>query len=196
MADICSYNIHVKGSKKACYAFLTTTPALEEKEILFESGDDENYILHFTGICKWSLDFYCGGEYKGDFNLDYYTLEDIKDDWDLCGLQSISPDIKSKVLGVIAEIYTYSEEGMYKCFYRYEKGELTFEEENFIWNYLEEEYEEEFIWDKDEYENFEEFLVDYNLEDSGIKEEDFKHLEGNSYIRPGKDYNTSTNFTF
>lgn len=196
MADFCYYEIHIKGSKKACYAYLGTTPTLDEKEILFESGDDENYILHFSGVCKWTLDYYCVDEYKGDLNLDYYTLDDIKEDWDICGLQSVNPQVKSMVLGVVAEVYTYSEEGMYKCFYRYDNGDLVFEDEVWDWNFDDEEYIEELIWDKDEYENFEEFLFDYDLEDEGIEESDFKHLEGNSYIRPGKDYTTSDNFTF
>ena len=48
MADFCYYDIHVKGSKKACYAFMNSTPALDEFDITLENGDDENFILHFS----------------------------------------------------------------------------------------------------------------------------------------------------
>ena len=146
------------------------------------------------------LDYYCidENEYEEDenFNLDDYTLEEIMEEFDVVGLYNINPQMKSEILGVVVEVNTYSGEGMFKCFYRYDKGELTFEDEIFDWDENEEEYVEELIWDKDCYESFEEFLEDYDLLDSGLTEDDFEHLEDNTYIRPSKEVGSSDFFTF
>jgi hypothetical protein len=79
MANLCFYEIQVKGTKKACYAYMVTTPMMDDEEILLEKGTDEDFILHFTGCCKWSLDYYCEDEYDEEVNLDSFSLEEIKE---------------------------------------------------------------------------------------------------------------------
>ncbi len=59
MANICEYKVIVKGRKNACYAFVGSMSALDEKEIVEESGTDELYTLRFEGSCKWGVDAYC-----------------------------------------------------------------------------------------------------------------------------------------
>lgn len=140
MSDICYYEIHVKGSKKACWAYLNTTPRLDKFDILKEEGTDDEFIIHYSNCCKGSLNCYCIDGFDEIIDVNSFTLEEIKNDFDLCGLLSVTSQEKSKVLGVSVEIYMYSEDNMYKCFYKYDKGIVLFEEEDFYLD-LNEKYE-------------------------------------------------------
>ena len=57
MADLCEYKFIIKGKKNACYAFFGSQIYADEKEIVKESGTDENYTLCFCGDCKWAPNF-------------------------------------------------------------------------------------------------------------------------------------------
>ena len=59
MADFCDYKIKVRGKKNACYAFMSSTSAVDDREIINEFGSDDDYTLLFKGCCKWSIDSYC-----------------------------------------------------------------------------------------------------------------------------------------
>ena len=59
MANICEYRVIVKGKKNACYAFLGSMSAYDEKVVDEEYGTDDNFTLRFNGSCKWSVDCYC-----------------------------------------------------------------------------------------------------------------------------------------
>ena len=84
MADICNYKIKVHGRKNACYAFLGSTSTLDEREIIKEFGDENDYTLIFKGCCKWAIDMYCH-DFKGekpvvlprDANEAYAQAEDL-----------------------------------------------------------------------------------------------------------------------
>ena len=65
MADICNYKIKVHGRKNACYAFMCSTSAFGEREIISEYGSENDYTLLFKGCCKWSIDSYCK-EFNGE----------------------------------------------------------------------------------------------------------------------------------
>lgn len=59
MANICMYKIKVIGKQRACYAFIDMMPSYSyEKEILDESGTEDNYELILRGDCKWSVHSY------------------------------------------------------------------------------------------------------------------------------------------
>lgn len=59
MANICMYKIKVVGRQRACYAFIDMMPSYSyEKEILEESGTEDNYELILRGDCKWSVSSY------------------------------------------------------------------------------------------------------------------------------------------
>lgn len=59
MANICMYKIKVIGRQQACYAFIDMMPSYSyEKEILEESGTEDNYELILKGDCKWSVSSY------------------------------------------------------------------------------------------------------------------------------------------
>lgn len=59
MANICSYKIKVKGKKNACYAFMGSTSAYDDRDILLEAGTEDDFVLIFKGTCKWGIDMYC-----------------------------------------------------------------------------------------------------------------------------------------
>ena len=59
MANICKYKVIVRGKKNACYAFFGSMSCMDYKEILRESGDNENCEVMFEGTCKWAVDMYC-----------------------------------------------------------------------------------------------------------------------------------------
>ena len=83
MADICKYKIKVHGRKNSCYAFLGSTSTLDEREIIKEFGDENDYTLVFKGCCKWAINMYCH-DFKGtkpvvlpdDFEEAYSQAED------------------------------------------------------------------------------------------------------------------------
>lgn len=59
MANICDYKIKVKGPRNACYAFIGSTSAYDDKEIISEAGTEEETVIVFRGCCKWAIDMYC-----------------------------------------------------------------------------------------------------------------------------------------
>lgn len=95
MANVCNYEIHIKGSKKAALYFVDMTPSYcRDKEIIHEEGTDNEYIVWMIGDCKWDLDAYCeenpdaAAEVADD--LERLTEEDIRnmDSGDYCSLCS------------------------------------------------------------------------------------------------------------
>ncbi len=66
MANYCKYNVIVKGKKNACYAYFGSMSCLETKDIIEEEGTDEDYLIKYTGYCKWSVDSYCT-PWEGEF---------------------------------------------------------------------------------------------------------------------------------
>jgi len=69
MANCCEYKVIVKGKKNACYAFFGSMSCMDYKDIVSETGTDEDCILRFEGNCKWSVDSYCE-PWNGTFPVD------------------------------------------------------------------------------------------------------------------------------
>jgi 1,2-phenylacetyl-CoA epoxidase PaaB subunit len=59
MANYCEYKVIVKGKKNACYAFFGSMSCADDKQIVEESGTDDNYVARFEGCCNWAVDAYC-----------------------------------------------------------------------------------------------------------------------------------------
>lgn len=64
MANFCQFEFEVRGKKNACYAFLGSTSA-EDYSIVHEEGTDDNYVIQYSGSCKYFPDAYCE-EWKKD----------------------------------------------------------------------------------------------------------------------------------
>ncbi len=83
MANICSYRVIVKGKKNACYAFFGSMSCLDEKVIVNESGDEQDYTLQFDGKCKWNVDWHCTpweGNYPVELPDDFEEARDDAED--------------------------------------------------------------------------------------------------------------------
>ena len=68
MANICEYKVKVIGKKNACYALFGSIRYLDSKEIVSESGTENDYILFLHGYCKWTVDQYTSA-YDGTFDI-------------------------------------------------------------------------------------------------------------------------------
>lgn len=64
MANFCEFKFEIRGKKNACYAFLGSTSA-EDHSIDHESGTEENYVIQYSGSCKYFPDAYCK-DWEGD----------------------------------------------------------------------------------------------------------------------------------
>lgn len=76
----------VKGKKSACYAFYEGQHWIDCKDVDVESGSDDEYILQFSGNCKWSVDQYCS-EYGGDCPVELPN--------DIEGAKQVSDDLQA-----------------------------------------------------------------------------------------------------
>ena len=58
MANFCEFKFEIRGKKNACYAFLGST-SCDDYSIDHESGTEDNYVIQYSGSCKYSPDAYC-----------------------------------------------------------------------------------------------------------------------------------------
>ena len=125
MANICLYKIKVIGKKISCYALIDMMPLYDgEKEIIEESGNDNNYTLIFSGTCKWDVNSYT----KEIKDLKVASDEEIKNvkDGDYWGMTLKD---KSKYLDV--DIYCNSkdiEDSTYAIYQHYCSGKTINDE--------------------------------------------------------------------
>lgn len=129
MADYYDYIIHVRGTKKAALMVFATMRCADDKPISYEGGTDEEYIIHFSGSCKWEPDAYCDKEWNGeeiDLNgLDEGAIcnEDGIDDFMFYSLKDMSAMFHCEI-----EIYTSYPEPQPCCFIHYKDGDMLEEE--------------------------------------------------------------------
>ena len=126
MANICKYEIRVKGSKLAALFVYAAMPCYDEKNIKDESGTEDAYELYFAGDCKWSVDSYCQDVWdKGNLDLcainlldnDGYVNEEAGSDYWYYTLQE-----KSRVLSCEIAVYSWSKESEFMEFAHYKDG--------------------------------------------------------------------------
>ncbi len=55
MANLCWFEIHVKGKKNDCYQVFNSNLPCYELFINKERGTDDKYFLSLRGECRWSL---------------------------------------------------------------------------------------------------------------------------------------------
>lgn len=126
MANICNYEIRVKGSKLAALFVYAAMPCYNEKEIRSQRGMEDAYELHFTGDCKWSVDSYCSSTWDKDLpdlsgmgllDEDGYVNEEAGVDYWYYTLRE-----KSRVLSCEIGAYSWSEESAFMEFVLYKNG--------------------------------------------------------------------------
>lgn len=70
MADCCKYRVKVKGRKNACYAFFGSMSCIDYKDMNKKSCRGSNFVLIFSGNCKWDVDHYCYDKWNGLFPVE------------------------------------------------------------------------------------------------------------------------------
>lgn len=126
MANICNYEIRVKGSRQAALFVYAAMPCYNEKQICSESGTEDAYELHFTGDCKWHVDSYCRDAWdKEPLDLNTMALldesgygnEDMGVDYWYYTLRE-----KSRVAACEIGVFCWSEESDFMEFACYKDG--------------------------------------------------------------------------
>jgi len=155
MANICNYEVHVKGSKSAALMVYHSMPCMEEKDIIYESGSDNAYEIHFTGDCKWSVNYGVSDSWnKGVMNLSKYDEDeiiDLSDDYWEVSLRAKSEAFNCEIL-----VHYWSSESEFDQFDHYKNGKClkqrkiaySYDEDNeFDWKTT------EFVGHEGEYDN-------------------------------------------
>lgn len=132
MANICWYQIRVRAKKENAYMFYYTTPEYNNKEIITEMGDKDDYTIIYKGDCKWSLNSYCQ-EKENIEKIDVSNF--IKEDFSLSNDVSVywyhTLKNKSKMFECEIEVFSEYEDycvrdnsGDIPTFEHYKNGEI------------------------------------------------------------------------
>ncbi|MBR2742362.1 MAG: hypothetical protein IKD89_02110 [Clostridia bacterium] len=124
MANVCEYEIHVKGTKKAAYVLYESTICYnDDKSILFESGSEDKYEMHFTGDCKWSVNYGVNDSWNGaPVDLGKVDDDDVTDI--AMKLVNYSLRAKSEALNCEIQVRYWSGESDFDQFDRYINGRI------------------------------------------------------------------------
>lgn len=129
MADYCDYIIHVRGTKKAALMVFATMRCADDKPISYEGGTDEEYIIHFSGSCKWEPDAYCDKKWNGvEIDLNGFDEDDLRNEDGIDDFMFYSLADMSAMLHCEIEIIASYPEPAPSCFMHYKDGD-TLEEE-------------------------------------------------------------------
>ena len=55
MANICWFEMRLRGTEENCYALLNSGIPCNEAYVKAENGTDEDYMIYVSGNCRWSL---------------------------------------------------------------------------------------------------------------------------------------------
>jgi hypothetical protein len=199
MANYCNYEIHARGSKKAALMLFAMMPCYDYKEITHEEGSENNYIVHMTGNCKWSLEHYCKENPGVKLTIDSYSEEDVRNEE--CGVDYwyLTMRQKSELLGLEILAHSWSEESEFDQMEHYRNGALvSCDYAPMIpdWEEFKDEFEsyQEFceafnvdpnsnppIWDQSEYPHYDDFCEAFGLDPEIVLEDDWEEDEDDIY---------------
>ena len=132
MANLCDYEIHVRGTKKAALMVYAVMRCADEKAITFEKGTEKDYTLHFSGCCKWEPDAYCDKEWNGEeIDLNSIEEESIRREESVEEFESYKLIDMSGMFHCEIEIYACYEEGE-TSFSHYKDGQLLDEQYSMV----------------------------------------------------------------
>lgn len=124
MANFCSYEVHVIGKKNSAIMIYASMPCLEEKEIIYESGTDDEYKLNFTGACKWSVNYGVTDVPTAEApDISELTREQIYKEGD--NYWGFSLRAKSEMFHCEIQVHYWSEESEFDQFDQYVNGECV-----------------------------------------------------------------------
>ena len=173
MANYCDYEVHIRGTKKEALLFFATLPVYEiGKMITYEGGDADNYIIHVSGDCKWSLENYCTTDYDGpEADLSSYTEEDVQQfiENGNAPYADLSLALRSKLFHCEIQAKEKSEESQFSAFSHYKNGTCIMKKSIDYGEY---------VWHKDEYPDYEEYCEDEGIDPDEIPEDAFVDYGG------------------
>ena len=140
MANFCDYEIRVKGSKKSTQMVLYSMPALDFKDLDDEERIGDDYLLSFSGNCKWSVNFRVI-DHLEPVDLESMSESEIQEEaeqyWDY------SLRAKSEAFHCEIMAHYWSEESGFDQFDHYKYGKIL-KRRKIAYNYEE---QNEFDWD-------------------------------------------------
>lgn len=167
MANYCDYEIHVKGSKKAALIVYATSKCAGKDNYIIAEERGDDYVIHFTGDCKWNLDAYCE-HFKGEIDLEAIDENDFDTMADL-DLQHTFLRDKSRILHCEIEAHSWSDESGFDAFEHYKDGEMLRCDRINDWSG-----EFDYEWYKEEYPIYEDFCDDFGIDPEKIPESLFE----------------------
>jgi hypothetical protein len=212
MANICDYEVHVRGNKKAVLGIYAMLPVLDEKRIVHEEGTDSEYIIWIEGDCKWELDYCCKDNPDIVIDLDGFAEDTLRNGYIGDAYGDLTMRQKSELLGVEILVHSKCPESGLDQFDHYLNGELVNAESevNMDWSQAQmyfdsyQEYCQELnidpnknppIWYKDEFETYEEFCEEYGI-DPEILPEDLWFEDDDDVFLCDIDHSSKYTFEF
>lgn len=187
MANICDYEVRVKGSEKAAIMIFQSMPCLD---ILCVTEDQPGYAICFKGDCKWSVDYdtYDTLDEEDKVDLSDMSYEEISQkavEYMGYSLRAKSEAFKCSIL-----VHSWSDESDFDYFDYYDCGKVI-KQRRLEYN---EDEPNVFDWDKTEFVGHEgEYDENANGEENSIRAMDslIKHLggseSGGEISREGKE---------
>lgn len=66
MANICWFEMRVRGTQENCYAMLNSGLQCEDAYVTAENGTDDDYMVYVSGNCRWDISSSMMNECKGE----------------------------------------------------------------------------------------------------------------------------------
>lgn len=119
----CYFDIHAKGSRQAALALYSMTKRSKHLTIDKEFGDDDNYVIHFSGYIYDQHDLF-GTEYRKTTSIDVFELseEQIRNGECMVKHMGLSLRQKSELLGLDIQVHYWSKTHDYSYFECYKHG--------------------------------------------------------------------------
>ena len=123
MANIVNYELHIKGSRKACEFFVESYHCYEAR-IKRQKETKDGYIMHIVGELPWGVDARSNMEYKGN-SLSDDEIDNLRAEENL----NYNLKSKSKMLNCEIEIHAWCNDGdKTEEYYHFKDGEILHEE--------------------------------------------------------------------
>ena len=145
MANICEYEVHVKGTKKAALMVLNSMPAMDYLDVKTEYSESNNYVICFTGNCKWSVNYGVTDNADNSVSLTNMTENEIQQNAN--NYWNYSLRAKSEMFQCEILVHYWSEESGFDQFDHYKNGKCI-KQRKIAYNY---DKPNKFDWNKTEF---------------------------------------------
>ena len=145
MANICEYEVHVKGTKKAALMVTDSMPVMDYLDIETEYSEGSNYVICFKGNCKWSVNYGVTDDADNHICLENLSENDIQQKAN--NYWNYSLRAKSEMFQCEILVHYWSEESGFDQFDHYKNGKCI-KQRKIAYNY---EDPNKFDWNKTEF---------------------------------------------